>query len=117
LAHRVAYTLSVGEIPEGLEVGHECDNRGCVRPSHLVACTHRQNFEDGKKRGRIVKKLDWVKVREIRESLESHAELARRFNCNQEMIRRVRLNTKWPDEEYQVNCAHFRGLGHRKGRG
>jgi hypothetical protein len=38
-AHRVAYQLLVGPIPEGHEIHHHCGNRLCVSPDHLVALT------------------------------------------------------------------------------
>lgn len=34
-AHRVAYSLNFGPIPEGAEVDHICFNRACIEPSHL----------------------------------------------------------------------------------
>ena len=38
-AHRVAYILIYGEIPEGHDVHHECENKRCVNPLHLQSVT------------------------------------------------------------------------------
>ena len=48
-AHRVSYTLFVGEIPEGLEIDHLCRNRRCVNPSHLEPVTRSENLIRGHK--------------------------------------------------------------------
>jgi hypothetical protein len=45
-AHRLAYHLLVGDIPEGHELDHKCRNRGCVNPDHLRPSTHKQNCEN-----------------------------------------------------------------------
>jgi hypothetical protein len=42
-AHRVAYQLFKGPIPDGLEPDHLCRVRHCVNPGHLEAVTHRVN--------------------------------------------------------------------------
>lgn len=47
LAHRISYTLMIGEIPEGLEIDHLCRNTICVRPSHLEPVTHSENILRG----------------------------------------------------------------------
>jgi hypothetical protein len=47
LAHRVAYTLLVGPIPDGLELDHLCRNRGCVNPAHLEPVTRQENVLRG----------------------------------------------------------------------
>lgn len=46
-AHRVAYELTHGPIPEGLVLDHLCRNRGCVNPAHLEPVTHRTNVLRG----------------------------------------------------------------------
>lgn len=38
-AHRVAYTLMVGLIPDGLVIDHLCRNRRCVNPAHMEVVT------------------------------------------------------------------------------
>lgn len=42
-AHRFAYELLVGPIPEGLTLDHLCRNRACVRPSHLEPVSLSEN--------------------------------------------------------------------------
>lgn len=38
-AHRYAYELMRGPIPDGLSINHLCRNRGCVNPDHLEPVT------------------------------------------------------------------------------
>jgi hypothetical protein len=42
-AHRIAYELLVGVLPDGLEIDHLCKVRNCVNPTHLEAVTHWEN--------------------------------------------------------------------------
>lgn len=44
LAHRIAYELFIGPIPEGLELDHLCRIRHCVNPGHLEPVTHQANL-------------------------------------------------------------------------
>lgn len=43
-AHRLSYTHHVGPIPAGHELDHTCEQRICVRPSHLQPVE--SNFEN-----------------------------------------------------------------------
>ena len=45
-AHRAAYILFVGPIPDGMNVLHTCDNRRCVNLKHLYIGTQRDNVLD-----------------------------------------------------------------------
>jgi hypothetical protein len=53
-AHRVAWVVYRGEIPEGLHVLHTCDVPACVNPEHLFLGTHADNMHDRDAKGRAV---------------------------------------------------------------
>jgi len=50
-AHRWAWEHLKGEIPEGLQVNHHCDNSLCVNPDHLYLGTRSENIRDFQRRG------------------------------------------------------------------
>lgn len=47
LAHRVAYELEHGPIPNGLDIDHLCRTTLCVNPLHLEACSRKENYRRG----------------------------------------------------------------------
>lgn len=46
-AHRLAYTLFRGPIPDGLEPDHLCRLRPCTNPAHLELVTRSENNRRG----------------------------------------------------------------------
>lgn len=46
-AHRFAYELVIGPIPDGLELDHLCRVRACVAPAHLEPVTADENRRRG----------------------------------------------------------------------
>lgn len=45
-AHRAAYEVWVGPIPEGESIHHTCGVRECFRPDHLQPITQRENMAE-----------------------------------------------------------------------
>lgn len=108
-AHRVAYQLYVGEIPEGMCVCHHCDNPGCVNPSHLFLGTNADNVRDRENKGRGVRptnigekhgcsKLTEAQVIEIRAKHESGArgvDLAKEYGVAHQTISKIVHRRAW----------------------
>ena len=101
-AHRVAYTLANGPIPDGLLVRHTCDNRKCVKPDHLIVGTTADNVADRVARGRSAcgathgsAKLTPALVAEIRASDETERSLAERMGVHPSAIGNARRGKTW----------------------
>jgi hypothetical protein len=54
LAHRIAWEIERGPIPDGLFACHRCDNPACVRVEHLFLGTSGDNTRDAAAKGRLV---------------------------------------------------------------
>jgi hypothetical protein len=106
-AHRVAYELCVGQIPEGLSVLHKCDNPPCVNPVHLFLGTRADNNRDRAAKGRSGDhrgeknrnaKLTGSQVEEIIacvESGETQTAVAKRYGIQQPHVSRIIRGHAW----------------------
>ncbi len=97
LAHRVSWQIHHGEIPEGQNVLHKCDNGFCVRPNHLFLGTQIDNMRDClvKDRRPVASKLSVPKVKLIRMSNRTDGELAAKFGVALRTIRDARKRRTW----------------------
>jgi hypothetical protein len=44
LPHRLAFTVMVRPIPDGMQIDHLCRTRKCINPAHLEAVTQLENL-------------------------------------------------------------------------
>lgn len=88
--HRVAYELTNGAIPDGLQIDHLCSNRACVNPDHLEAVTSAENTRRG-----IRTKLTQDLADEIRASTEHPNVLADRYGVSPATIYNIRAGRRW----------------------
>ena len=96
MAHRVAYSLEHGYIPEGMQVLHRCDVRACCRPDHLFLGDNDANVRDKVEKGRQSKKLTDDEVRQIRllRGILTQRHLALEYGVSQQHISEVQRGLK-----------------------
>lgn len=110
-AHRVAYELTHGDIPDGVDILHDCDNPICCNPGHLFPGDQSSNMEDMRTKGRASRKfgsangrakLTIETVRYIRDLYATGTVpqqwLADAYNVHQATISKIVLGKSWPDE-------------------
>lgn len=112
-AHRVAWELTYGPIPDGVLALHRCDNPPCVNPNHLFLGTNRDNTADmdnkarrgdhhpvGSLNGRAVLTPETAReVRRLHAMGASYGRLAVSFGVGKSTISRVIHGESWPDEQ------------------
>jgi hypothetical protein len=112
-AHRRAWELTEGPIPDGLDVLHRCDNRRCVNGYHLFLGTNADNVQDmvAKGRSKLCNKpgeansnarLTNEQVREIRKRWAAaernwglQSQMARDYGVSQATIGSIVHNRSW----------------------
>jgi len=110
LAHRFAYELEGGAVPDGMDVLHRCDNPRCCNPAHLFLGTQADNVSDMDAKGRRITpdrrgeghgnaRLTENDVKEIRSLYASRtmsqSELGRLFGVTQVQISSIVRRESW----------------------
>lgn len=107
-AHRYAFQLTFGQPLPGFYVCHTCDNRKCVRPSHLFIGTPSDNIQDALNKQRIPtgERCSWTKLRDdqvltIRADYEggdcSLATLGKRYGVSFTTIQAIIKRRSWKE--------------------
>jgi hypothetical protein len=105
-AHRLAYALANGPIPDGAYVLHRCDVRACCNAAHLFLGDHAANMADMDAKGRRASlhgasnpraKLTPEQVAEIRglTGVISQRVLGERFGISKTMVRHIIKGRRW----------------------
>lgn len=106
-AHRVAWELAHGPIPDGLLVCHHCDNRRCVNPAHMFLGTIADNNADKKAKGRAVaprgseqgrSKLTESDIPHLLSRLargERQVDVGRHFGVSQAVVSAIKRGALW----------------------
>jgi len=105
-AHRFAYQLVNGPIPEGMVVRHLCHNPICVRPDHLALGTQTENVRDTVDAGRQARgERSWaarlteadVRILRVRHAAGgvTYAELAAEFGVGESTVGMAVTGKTW----------------------
>jgi len=103
-AHRVAYFLTFGDIPEGKVICHTCSNKLCCEPTHLVCATQSYNIKQAVREGTHrcgSRKLTAAKVRVLRMVADlgkvTQSEIANIFEISEAYVSRVVNGKAWAE--------------------
>lgn len=101
-AHRAAWVISKGAIPEGLWVLHRCDVAGCVNPAHLFLGDRAANMADMAAKNRSVSgqknwtnKLTPDQVQAIRLAPGRQRDIADQYGIGQNNVSRIKRGETW----------------------
>jgi hypothetical protein len=105
-AHRLAWIITYGDIPDGLCVCHHCDNHLCVRPDHLFLGTfsdntkdmfrkHRDNHAKGERGKAKLKEAEVVQIKRKLLNGETPSSIAPQFNISSSEIEHIKYGHSW----------------------
>lgn len=125
-AHRMAWALAHGEIPDGVVVCHRCDNPACVNPAHLFLGTQADNMADMKAKGRSalgqkngqarLTKCDVMEIRRRVAAGQTHAEVAADYGVSTATIQLAATGRTWAHLSGAIPIASGKGAENSQAR-
>ncbi len=101
-AHRAFYMESIGEIPDGMDLCHSCDNRACVNPAHMFVGSRLENMQDCVRKGRFPRgvhshktTIGPEKAALIREDPRSYREISAHYGVSMGSITKIKKYGAW----------------------
>lgn len=97
-AHRLAWELAHGSIPDDMHVLHKCDNPPCINPTHLFLGTQVDNVVDMLKKGRHA---------------AARGELSGRAKLTEEQVRAIKCDSRIAKEIaplYRVSTVQINAI-------
>lgn len=106
-SHRLSWEVFYGDIPEGKQVLHRCDNPPCINPLHLFLGTNLDNSNDKVSKGRqpflkgelngaskLTEELI-ILCRKLHSEGRSQNSLAKQFGVHQASMWRAMTGKSW----------------------
>jgi len=113
-AHRAAWIFTFGDIPDGMEVCHTCDNPPCCNPAHLWLGTTAENQTDCKDKGRtrsgsrngraLLLEEDIPVIRRRIASGQSLSSIGRDYCVGPSVIWRIKSGSTWGHVPSQIGA-------------
>lgn len=106
LAHRVSWRIFFGEIPEGMNVLHKCNNSSCVNPYHLYLGDQSDNMADRRRDGYVYDSSikckfydeDIQRIKRLLNSGTTRTEVAKMFGVSRVIIGIIGRSTNYPSK-------------------
>jgi predicted XRE-type DNA-binding protein len=110
-AHRLVALTHFGNIPDGMQVCHKCDNPLCLNPAHLFFGTNAENVKDKMQKGRHkaargeasgnskITKKQAAEIRKLALSGMRQAEIAEMYGVSRSNVSIIKSGGTWANAD------------------